>query len=100
MIAAAEARGYEYYAVTDHAPNLVMQRMTDEKILAQRDQLRALAGTTGMVLLHGTELNIAADGSVDWDEDFLSGFDMCVASVQTENPIPKHMNLRAPPAAP
>ena len=83
MIAAAEARGYDYYAVTDHAPNLVMQRMTDEKMLAQRDQLRALADTTGMVLLHGTELNIAADGSVDWDEDFLSGFDMCVASVHS-----------------
>jgi DNA polymerase (family 10) len=89
MIAAAEARGYEYYAVTDHAPNLVMQRMTDEKMLAQRDQLRALADTAGMVLLHGSELNIAADGSVDWDEDFLSGFDICVASIQTENPITK-----------
>jgi histidinol phosphatase-like PHP family hydrolase len=83
MIAAAEARGYEYYAVTDHAPNLVMQRMTDEKILAQRDQLRALADTTGMALLHGTELNIAADGSVDWDEDFLSGFDVCLASIHS-----------------
>ncbi len=83
MVAAAEARGYEYYAVTDHAPNLVMQRMTDEKMLAQRGELRALADTTGMVLLHGTELNIAADGSVDWDEDFLSGFDMCVASVHS-----------------
>jgi histidinol phosphatase-like PHP family hydrolase len=83
MIAAAEARGYEYYAVTDHAPNLVMQRMTDEKMLAQRDELRALADTTGMVLLHGTELNIAADGSVDWDEDFLSGFDICVASIHS-----------------
>jgi histidinol phosphatase-like PHP family hydrolase len=83
MIAAAQARGYEYYAVTDHAPNLVMQRMTDEKMLAQRDQLRALADTTGMVLLHGTELNIAPDGSVDWDEDFLSGFDISVASVHS-----------------
>jgi histidinol phosphatase-like PHP family hydrolase len=83
MIAAAEARGYEYYAVTDHAPNLVMQRMTDEKILAQRNQLRALADTTGMALLHGTELNIAPDGSVDWDEDFLSGFDVCLASIHS-----------------
>jgi histidinol phosphatase-like PHP family hydrolase len=83
MIAAAEARGYEYYAVTDHAPNLIMQRMTDQKMLAQRDQLRALADTTGMVLLHGSELNIAADGSVDWDEDFLSGFDICVASIHS-----------------
>jgi len=83
MIAAAGERGYEYYAVTDHAPNLVMQRMTDEKMLAQRDQLRALAGTTGMALLHGTELNIAPDGTVDWDEGFLSGFDICVASVHS-----------------
>jgi hypothetical protein len=32
----------EYYAITDHAPNLVMQRMTDEKMLAQRAQVRAL----------------------------------------------------------
>jgi DNA polymerase (family 10) len=36
-----------------------------------------------MALLHGTELNIAPDGSVDWDEDFLSGFDICVASVHS-----------------
>jgi histidinol phosphatase-like PHP family hydrolase len=83
MIAAAEARGYEYYAVTDHAPNLVMQRMTDEKMLAQRGELRALADTAGLALLHGTELNIAPDGSVDWDEDFLSGFDICVASIHS-----------------
>jgi len=81
MIAAAEKRGYEYYAVTDHAPNLVMQRMTDEKMLAQRAQVRA--ANSGMTLLHGTELNIAPDGSVDWDEDFLSGFDICVASVHS-----------------
>jgi len=119
MVAAAQARGYEYYAVTDHAPNLFMQRMTDEKMLAQREQVRRLgarlaggagrgasgggtggrdpggsgtggsgtggSGTGGgpMVLLHGTELNIAADGSVDWPEEFLDGFDICVASVHS-----------------
>jgi DNA polymerase (family 10) len=81
MIAAADARGYEYYAVTDHAPNLFMQRMTDEKVLAQREELHALRSKVGLTLLHGSELNIAPDGSVDWDEDFLAGFDMCVASV-------------------
>ena len=83
MIEAARARGYEYYAVTDHAPNLVMQRMTDEKALAQRAELRALAETAGLALLHGSELNIAADGTVDWDADFLTGFDVCVASVHS-----------------
>ncbi|HEX6682581.1 MAG TPA: helix-hairpin-helix domain-containing protein, partial [Candidatus Limnocylindrales bacterium] len=57
MVEAARKRGYEYYAVTDHAPNLVMQRMTDEKMLAQREQIRAM-DSGGMVLLHGSELNI------------------------------------------
>jgi histidinol phosphatase-like PHP family hydrolase len=83
MIEAAQQRGYAYYAVTDHAPNLVMQRMTSEKILAQRAELRALADQTEMTLLHGTELNIAPDGSVDWDEHFLLGFDICVASIHS-----------------
>ncbi len=81
MAGAARRRGYEYYAVTDHAPDLIMQRMTDEKMLAQREQVRAL--DAGLVLLHGTELNIGPDGSVDWDADFLAGFDICVASVHS-----------------
>jgi hypothetical protein len=90
MIEAAQGRGHEYYAVTDHAPNLVMQRMTTQKMLDQRAEVRALADSTDMTLLHGSELNIAPDGTVDWDADFLAGFDICVASVRTENPIPKH----------
>jgi DNA polymerase (family 10) len=36
-----------------------------------------------MRLLHGAELNIAPDGSVDWEADFLAGFDICVASVHS-----------------
>ncbi len=81
MIHAAERRGYSYYAVTDHAPNLVMQRMTDEKMLAQRAELNMF--NSSMELLHGTELNIAPDGSVDWDGDFLAAFDIRVASVHS-----------------
>ncbi len=86
MVATARARGLRYYAVTDHAKNLPMQRMTDAKMLAQRQRLYALAaaGKNGsMELLHGTELNIDPDGEVDWDADFLSGFDVCVASVHS-----------------
>jgi DNA polymerase (family X) len=111
MVAAASARGYEYYAVTDHAPNLVMQRMTDEKMLAQRESVRRLAArdaadpTAGasprgsrtgppMVLLHGTELNIAPDGSVDWPAEFLAGFDVCVASVHSHFDLPRREMTR------
>jgi DNA polymerase (family X) len=96
MVAAAQGRGYEYYAVTDHAPDLFMQRMTSEKMLAQREQVRKLdsrlaaAGSDkAMRLLHGTELNIAPDGTVDWPADFLDGFDICVASVHSHFDQPR-----------
>lgn len=83
MVAAAKARGYRYYAVTDHAPLLYMQRMTAEKALEQRLRLRQLEGAAGITLLHGSELNIQPDGSVDWDEEFLAGFDIVIASVHS-----------------
>ncbi|MEU2427178.1 DNA polymerase/3'-5' exonuclease PolX [Streptomyces sp. NPDC007851] len=90
MAEAAAARGYAYYAITDHAPDLAMQRMTDERMLAQRERVRQLDGTYptrgrrgGLRLLHGTELNIGPEGEVDWPEDFLAGFDLCVASVHS-----------------
>ncbi|TVL91431.1 DNA polymerase/3'-5' exonuclease PolX [Streptomyces sp. SAJ15] len=84
MVAAAAARGYSYYVVTDHAPDLAMQRMTDEKMLEQRELVRQLDGKhRRMHVLHGTELNIGPDGEVDWPGDFLAGFDLCVASVHS-----------------
>ncbi|WP_409474200.1 DNA polymerase/3'-5' exonuclease PolX [Streptomyces sp. HC307] len=90
MVAAAAERGHAYYAITDHAPNLYMQRMTDERMLAQRERVRELDGEygrrgkrRGMRLLHGVELNIDPDGGVDWPDDFLAGFDLCVASVHS-----------------
>jgi DNA polymerase (family 10) len=90
MVAAAAQRGYAYYAVTDHAPNLYMQRMTSGKVLAQRDHVRHLDGAYGeMTLLHGTELNIGPDGGLDWPDDFLVGFDLCIASVHSHFSQPR-----------
>jgi DNA polymerase (family 10) len=101
MVAKAQALGYEYFAITDHAPNLVMQRMTDEKMLAQREQVRDLGRTlaaegdgAAMVLLHGTELNIGPDGTVDWDAGFLAGFDVCIASVHSHFDLPRAEQTR------
>jgi DNA polymerase (family X) len=90
MVAAAAERGYAYYAVTDHGPNLYMQQMTEERILTQRERVRELDGAYGrhgrgggMRVLHGVELNIDPDGDVDWPGEFLAGFDVCVASVHS-----------------
>ncbi|HYT30546.1 MAG TPA: PHP domain-containing protein, partial [Actinomycetota bacterium] len=88
MIESARGRKYAYYAVTDHAPNLYMQRMTDAKMLAQRDRVRKLqaSGAAGrMILLHGSELNIDPEGNVDWGPEFLEGFDgPLVASIHSD----------------
>lgn len=84
MVESAAKRGYEYYAITDHAPNLYMQRMSDDRMLAQRERVRELdARQDKMRLLHGTELNIDPDGEVDWPEEMLAGFDICIASVHS-----------------
>src|SRR5437870_10112177 len=72
MLETASKLKYPYYAITDHAPNLYMQQMTDEKMLAQRDRVRKLQQAfPKMTLLHGSELNIDPDGNVDWGPEFL-----------------------------
>ena len=96
MLETAGKMRYAYYAITDHAPNLYMQRMTDEKMLAQRDRVRKLQSRyPKMTLLHGTELNIDPIGEVDWGNEFLEGFDLCVASVHSHfNQTPEEMTRR------
>src|SRR5690606_32713809 len=90
MVAAAARRGYAYYAVTDHAPNLVMQRMTLEKALGQGARLAEVqARHPGMRLRHGTELNIGPHGSVDRPAEVLAGFDIRVASVHSHLTQPR-----------
>ena len=89
MLEAVQGFGYAYYAVTDHAPDLAMQRMTDAKILAQRARMQALQPEFAMALLQGTELNIDPVGNVDWPDVFLAGFDVTVASVHSHLTQPR-----------
>jgi len=97
MAFAAADRGYEYFAVTDHGPRLTyMAHLREAEIAAQRAEVEAanaeLAGK--MRLLHGIELNIGADGSLDYPDDILAGFDICVASVHSQFKLPKAEQTR------
>lgn len=84
MVAAAAARGYAYYVITDHAEGLSMTGVGREAMLEQRAQIARLqARTPSMRILHGSELNIGRDGSVDYDPEFLAGYDVLVASVHS-----------------
>lgn len=89
MLAAAAEMGLEYIAVTDHAENLAINGASREEMLAQRRRIAALQEDyPGMRILHGAELNIAPDGSLDYDRDFLMGYDWCVASVHSYFDLP------------
>ncbi len=84
MVSAAAARGYGYVALTDHGEDLTMNGSTRAEFLAQRDQIAELQPQfPDLRILWGCELNIGADGDLDYDEEFRALFDWTVASVHS-----------------
>lgn len=98
MADAARRRGHAYQVLTDHSRSLAIARgLTPERVEEQRVIIADLnaryaaeeaAGTApaetppeGFRLLHGCELEIRADGTLDYDDDLLARFDLVVASV-------------------
>ncbi len=90
MLDAAADLGLEYVAITDHAENLVINGVGRTEMLAQRRRIAALQGRYGrMRILHGVELNIGKDGTLDYDRRFLMDYDWCVASVHSHFDLPR-----------
>lgn len=84
LVEAAVERGYEYLAITDHGENLAFNGVSRERLTMQRAQIQALQKQLPqLTLLHGSELNIGRDGSVDYDEGFRRQLDWCVAGVHS-----------------
>ncbi|MEJ2212339.1 MAG: helix-hairpin-helix domain-containing protein [Anaerolineae bacterium] len=85
MAEAARALGYGYLVISDHTHSLgVAGGLDPEQVRAQRAEINALnAGWDDFQLLQGCELEIKADGSLDFDDEVLAGLDVVVASVHT-----------------
>lgn len=83
MVEAAVARGYEYVAITDHGENLAINGSSRQEMLAHRDRIREMEQRHGIRLFFGCELNIGPDGSLDYDPEFRSRFEFCVASIHS-----------------
>ena len=83
-MAAAEL-GYEYLVVSDHTQSLaVASGLSPERFAEQRRLIDRLnARRRGAYILQGCELEIHADGSLDFSDDVLAGFDVVVASVHS-----------------
>ena len=85
MARAAKALGREYIAVTDHTLAVRVAGGLDAAGFRRQwkriDRLNArLAGLT---VLRGVEVDIHADGSLDLDDETLSGFDLVIAAVHS-----------------
>lgn len=84
MVAAAAERGYEYLAITEHGEDLSINGSSREQMRAHRRRIAAVQDDfPSMRLLYGCELNIGADGSLDYDREFRLEYDWCVASVHS-----------------
>jgi DNA polymerase (family 10) len=85
MAEAAEALGYEYLAVTDHSPAVRVTGGLDAA--GFRRQWRRIDTLNKrlkrLTILRGVEVDIHADGSLDLDDNTLSGFDLVLASIHS-----------------
>ena len=91
MADSAIARGYQVLAITDHSGGLgVAGGMKIPDVKKQREEINEVQTELGdrLRLLQGAEVEIHADGSLDYPDDILAGLDVVVASI--------HSGLRQP----
>jgi DNA polymerase (family 10) len=83
MVYTAQQLGYEYVAITDHSErSLASRRMFAADIPQQRREIEAIrARVPGIEILHGVEVDIMHDGTLDFDDAQLEGFDIVLASL-------------------
>ncbi len=86
MVHAAHGLGYDYIAITDHSQRARASRaLAAADIPRQRkeiDDARARFG--GLPVLHGIEVDIMPDGSLDFPDSVLAGFDIVLASLHDD----------------
>lgn len=91
MALAAKALGWEYFGVADHSRSLTIARGLPPSIV--RKQWAEIDAVNkklkGVKILKGTEVDILEDGSLDYDDELLAGFDYVVASVHSLFAMPE-----------
>jgi DNA polymerase (family 10) len=91
MAEAAQARGYEYIALTDHSRRVAMTHGLDPARLARQiheiDRLNEKL--RNFTILRGIEVDILRDGSLDLPDSSLEKLDVVVAVVHSHFDLPR-----------
>jgi DNA polymerase (family 10) len=85
LVTAAERRGYQYVAVTDHSLSTrVAGGLTADELGAHVKKIRAVqARHPRITVLAGSECDILPDGSLDYPDRVLAELDLVIGSVHT-----------------
>ena len=85
MAAAAQARGLEYLAITDHSPTVaVAQGLDADALRKQMDAIDRLNDDLDdLRVLKGIEVDILKDGSLDLPDAVLADLDLCLCALHT-----------------
>jgi DNA polymerase (family 10) len=84
LVAAAEARGYDYIIVSDHSKSsAIAGGLTVEALRAQRARIRELQPHHKIRILAGSECDILADGTMDFPDEVLGELDVVLAAVHS-----------------
>lgn len=86
MALAARQRGKKVLAITDHSGSLgVAGGLSIEDVKKQRSEIDAVQHELGdsIRLLQGCEVEIRADGSLDFPDEILDNLDIVIASLHT-----------------
>jgi DNA polymerase (family 10) len=83
MVLSSRQLGYEYVAITDHSErSWASRKLLSLEIPLQREELETIRlHSSGITVMHGVEVDIMPDGSLDFDDATLSGFDIVLASL-------------------
>jgi DNA polymerase (family 10) len=85
MMEAARARGYEYIGISDHSRSLkIAGGLSEDDLWAQIRFIDKLnAAGRGFRVLKSAEVDILADGSLDYSDDLLKELDYTVCSIHS-----------------
>lgn len=89
-VRAAGLNGYSYIVISDHSQSLrVAGGLLPEEVRAEWEEMEEVQGRAGgITMLRSTEVDIKKDGTLDFDDETLSGFDCRIAAIHSSFTMP------------
>lgn len=92
MARAAQADGLQYIVITDHSVSLgIANGLSEARLWEQALEIRAADEAIGpdFRILHGAEVEIKADGTLDYEEHVLEALDFVIAALHVSLSQPR-----------